>query len=69
MTIPKQAKEPMPGYGQLPPGADASFKGSFAAIQRAAVRARRVAQQSGTDLIVARAGRVVRVSPQQKDKP
>lgn len=69
MTAPKQAKEPTPSYGQIPPGADASFRGSFLAMRRAAARARLLAQQSGTDLIVVRAGQVVRVSPQQKAKP
>lgn len=66
MTTPKQVNEPVANYGQIPPGADADFKGSFIAIRRAALRARLVAQQTGTDLIVMRSGQVVRVSPQQK---
>lgn len=67
MTTPKHVNEPVPNYGQLPPDADADLKGSLPAIRRAALRARQVAQQIGTDLIVARAGQVVRVSPLQKN--
>jgi hypothetical protein len=69
MTTPVQVNEPVPSYGQIPPGADADLKGSFQAMRRAAQRARQLAEQTGTDLIVARAGQVVRVSPQQKAKP
>jgi predicted ABC-type ATPase len=47
-------------------GADADLKGSLAAIRRAANRARQVAQQTGTDLIVMRGGQVTRVSPRKK---
>ena len=36
------------------------------AIQRAANRARQVAQQTGTDLIVVRSGQLVRVRPPMK---
>ena len=46
--------------------ADADIRGSWAAMRRAAQRARQVAQQTGTDLIVVRAGRVVRVAPPPK---
>jgi len=46
-----------------------SVKEALHALQRAAVRARQVAQQTGTDLIVMRSGQVVRVSPQQKTTP
>ena len=66
MTTPKHVNEPLPAYGELPPGADADVKGSMKAIQRAALRARQVAQQTGTDLIVVRAGQIVHVRPQQK---
>jgi len=69
MTPPKQVNEPVASYGQIPAGADADLKGSLTAISRAALRARQVAQQTGTDLIVVRAGQVVRVSPQQKNTP
>lgn len=43
--------------------------GSLHALRRAAIRARQVAQQTGTDLIVVRSGKVVRVSPQQQTTP
>lgn len=66
MTLPKDVNEPQPAYGEVPAGADADLKGSLAAIRRAAQRARQVAQQTGTDLIVVRGGRVVRVGPQPK---
>jgi hypothetical protein len=69
MTTPKHVNEPQPAYGAMPPGADADLKGSMLAIRRAALRARQVAQQTGTDLIVVRAGQVVRVSPQPQTMP
>ena len=40
--------------------------GALHALRRAAIRARQVAQQTGTDLIVVRSGQVVRVPPQSK---
>lgn len=66
MTTPRHVNEPVPRYGQIPPDADADLKGSLKAIHRAALRARQVAHQTGTDLIVARAGQVVRVSPREQ---
>jgi hypothetical protein len=66
MTTPKHVNEPLPAYGEMPPGADADLMGSLHAIRRAAFRARQVAQQTGTDLIVVRSGQVVRVPPQPK---
>lgn len=63
---PKGVKEPQPAYGELPTNADADLKGSLTAIRRAAQRARKVAQETGTDLIVVRGGRVIRVEPQKK---
>lgn len=63
MNAPKRVKEPQPAYGELPANADAELKGSFTAIRRAAQRARQVAQQTGTDLIVVRDGRIVRLAP------
>ena len=69
MTTPEHVNEPMPAYGDLPPGANADLRGSLQAIRRAALRARQVAQQTGTDLIVVRSGQVVRVSPKQKTTP
>lgn len=63
MTFPKPANEPLAPYEPLPASANADIRGSWTAIRRAAQRARRVAQQTGTDLIVVRAGQVVRVAP------
>lgn len=69
MTTPKDVNEPRAAYGELPASADADLKGSMAAIRRAATRARQVAQQTGTDLIVVRGGRITRVSPATKRQP
>ena len=69
MTTSRQADQPVTSDGQLPPGADADLKGSLLAIRRAALRARQLAEQTGTDLIVVRSGQVVRVSPQAKTTP
>ena len=66
MTSSQQANPPLTRIDQLPPGVDADLKGSLAAIRRAALRARQVAEQTGTDLIVVRLGQLVRVPPQQK---
>ena len=66
MTTPKQVSEPVPTYGKVPTDANADFRGSLAAMKRAAARARQLAEQTGTDLIVMRAGKVVRVPPKQK---
>ncbi len=65
MTEPKNVNEPQPAYGEVPAGADADLKGSLAAMRRAALRARQVAQQTGTDLIVHRGGKVIRIKPSQ----
>ena len=66
MTTPKKMSEPLPVYGTPPAGMEADLKGSFTAMRRAAQRARLVAQQTGTDLIVWRGGKVVRVRPPEK---
>ena len=66
MTTQNHVNEPTPAYGDVLPGASEEMRGSMKAIQRAAMRARQVAQQTGTDLIVVRAGQVVRVPPQPK---
>lgn len=55
--------EQEPDYGMPPMTMDDDLRGSFAAIQRAALQARRLAVQTGTDLIVFRDGQLVRVSP------
>ena len=62
MTTPHQVNELAPTYGQKTADVNADFKGAQVAIRRAAQRARQVAQQTGTDLIVIRAGQVVRLS-------
>lgn len=66
MTEPKKASEPAASYKDLPPGAGPELLGSLQAIRRAAQRAREVALQTGTDLIVMRGGQVVRVKPRPK---
>jgi hypothetical protein len=77
MNTPKHVSEPVashatasgPAASPLPASANADIQGSWAAMRRAAQRARQVAQQTGTDLIVVRAGQVVRVPPQPKAQP
>lgn len=69
MTKPRDLNEPQPAYGELPANTDANLRGSLAAMRRAAQRARQVAQQTGTDLIIVRGGRVMRVGPQKKPNP
>lgn len=69
MTSPKQVNEPMPAYSEMPAGANAEVKGSLQAMRRAALRARQIAQQTSTDLIVVRSGQVVRVPPASKGTP
>jgi predicted ABC-type ATPase len=63
MTSPNDVNEPQPPYGDWPPGTDPYLKGSLDALRRAALRARELARQTGTDLVVMRDGRIVRVSP------
>ena len=67
MTTPHQVNEPAPAYGQGATSANSDFKGAQVAIRRAAQRARQLAQQTGTDLIVARAGQIVRLPPATND--
>ena len=69
MTTPKHVNEPTPAYGEMPTTIDADIEGALNALRRAAVRARQIAEQTGTDLIVVRAGQVVRVPPKQKTTP
>lgn len=57
------AATPVSGDAGLPDSADDDLKGSLIAIRRAALAARQLAARTGTDLIVLRAGQVVRVSP------
>ena len=58
-----------PNGSQYRSAADTDPYGALAALRRAALRARQVALQTGTDLILMRAGQIVRVSPQQKPDP
>ncbi len=69
MNQPTQVNEPQASYGAFPASAGADLRGSLPALQRAARRARQVAQQTGTDLIVQRGGQVVRIKPQQSSQP
>lgn len=77
MTSTTTAKEPQRTYGEPPArapadvdaDADANLTGSLAALHRAAQAARKLAQQTGTDLIVMRNGVITRVSPHEKTEP
>lgn len=55
--------EPQPFYGGLPAGASPDLRGALQAIRRSAGRARQVAEQTGTELIIWRDGQIVRVKP------
>ena len=68
MDIPGDLNEPLPSYGDAQERLASPVKGSLAAIRRAANRARQVAEQTGTDLIVLRDGQVRRVSPVQRER-
>ncbi|WP_310568168.1 hypothetical protein [Hydrogenophaga sp.] len=48
---------------------NADLRGSWHAIQRAAQRARELAAQTGTDLIVSRGGAIERLRPQPAPSP
>jgi hypothetical protein len=48
---------------------DPDLAGSWAAIQRAAKRAKQVATSTNTELIVFRNGKSVRVKPGEEQKP
>ena len=75
MNKPKQVNKTLalcpaqPASASAIASASIGVEGSWAAIQRAALRARQVAQQTGTDLIVMRAGQVVRLAPNPQPKP
>jgi hypothetical protein len=66
MSASKHLGETQPLDDQILDGADKDFKGSLVAIRRSAVRARQLAEQTGTDSIVVRAGQLVRVPSRQK---
>jgi hypothetical protein len=55
--------EQRPGYAGVSAEASAMVQGSMAALRRAAQRAREIAEQTGTDLIVVRDGRITHVPP------
>lgn len=54
------------GKNEVPAELPPSIQGALNALRRAALRAREVAQQTGTDLIICRSGRIVRVRPREK---
>jgi predicted ABC-type ATPase len=61
--------EPQPAYGDWPADADPYLRGSLDALRRAGQRARELARQTGTDLILMRNGRIVRLRPQEENRP
>lgn len=58
-----QVSEPLPTYNGLPPHASEQMKGAYAALLRAAANARKLARQTGTQIVVVRDGQIVNVSP------
>jgi predicted ABC-type ATPase len=81
LTSPNIVKEPQRTYGGPPANdiperdaeaeaeADAIVNGALAALRRAAQAARKLAQQTGTDLIVMRNGVITRVNPNEENEP
>ena len=65
MNEPDSAREPQPSYGArtLPSGTTAPALDAMKALRRAAVRARDLARQTGTHLVLQRGGQVVREKP------
>ena len=63
MITPRHLNEPQPTCGDWPADADPYLRGSLDALRRAGQRARELARQTGTDVIVMRDGQIVRVSP------
>ncbi|WP_152682867.1 zeta toxin family protein [Caenimonas sp. SL110] len=57
-----KVQEPLAQYGDQRTN-DAYVRGVTAALMRAAENARRLAEQTGTDLIVMRDGKIVRIAP------
>lgn len=68
MTKPQLAEDSAPNRA-MDPAIPEDLRGSLAALERAALSARKLAEQTGTDLIMIRSGRLVRVSPSQKIGP
>ena len=68
MTAPEPFFDTVPApLPALPAGMKGDIAGSVEAMRRAARRARKVAQQTDTDLIVLRNGCVVRVHPAKEN--
>jgi hypothetical protein len=65
MNEPDTVREPQPSYSArtLPPGTAAPALAAMKALRRAAVRARELARQTGTHLVLQRGGQVVREKP------
>ena len=66
MITPNHLNEPPAPYGDWPAGTDPYLRGSLDALRRAAQRAWELARQTGTDVIVMRNGRIVRVNARDK---
>lgn len=64
MITPRHLNEPQPTTADWPADADPFLRGSMDALRRAGQRARELARQTGTDVIVMRDGRIVRLNPQ-----
>ncbi|MBC5765428.1 zeta toxin family protein [Ramlibacter albus] len=56
-------REHQPAYAGLPPDAPESVRGAYAALLRAAQRAREVARQTGTKLVIYDNGEVLELDP------
>jgi hypothetical protein len=65
MNEPDTVPEPQPSYGApiSPPGTAVPMLDAMKALRRAAVRARELARQTGTHLVLQRGGQVVREKP------
>jgi hypothetical protein len=67
MTDPKAVNEPAPQYQGGKVAGSEYFDGALAAMRRAALRARGVAQLSGTDLVIVQDGRIVHIPASELD--
>ena len=67
MTAPDNPNSATPPRSAPPSAAASHAASSLEALRRAACQARKVARQTGTDVIVLRDGRVVRVHPPEVD--
>ena len=57
-------REPRAPFAGPPPGAGPDLRGSYQALLRAAARARELARQTGTELVLVKDGRIVRFRPE-----